>query len=1064
MRNARALPVSPAEGLGMNVSEGFIRRPIATSLLMAGIALFGIIAYRALPVSDLPQVDYPTITVSAGLPGANPDTMASAVATPLERQFTTIAGLDSMISTSSQGSSNITLQFDLSRDIDGATVDVETAIAEAMPLLPPGMPTPPSFHKANPGDMPIISIFLTSPTLRLSDLDEYAETMVAQRISMVSGVAQVRVFGSAKYAVRIQVDPNILASRQIGLNEIDTALKSWNVNVPTGTLYGSKTAYQVQANGQLMRAVDYKPMIVAYRNGAAVRLDEVARVIDSVEDDKQMSLIYGGEYGTDGTRGVSLAVIRQPGTNTIEVIDNIRKLLPTFQAQMPPTVHLGIRGDRSKNIREAFNDIQMTMAVTLALVILVIFLFLRNVSATMIPAMALPFSIVGTFSVMYLLNFSMNNISMMALILSIGFVVDDAIVMLENTVRHIEKGEKPYVAALTGSKEIGFTIVSMTLSLAAVFIPILFMGGILGRLFREFAVTICTAILISGMVSISLTPMLCSRFLRYSHDDKHGFLYRAMEKVFDGMLHLYTVSLAWVLRHRPVMMASFLAVLGVTGYLYTVVNKGFIPDTDNDNFNIQVEAAQGTSYYQMVRYMQTISRIVVQDPDVETFYASTGGGGGGYGGASNTGQVMINTKPRRQRVATINDIVNRLRPKVSNFPGLKAYLTIPQAIRVGGRQSKSSYDFTLYGPDTQQLYTEAQKLEKIVARIPGLAEVTSDLQIKNPRVNVILDRDRAAALNVNWNAIAGTLYDAFGPQLSSTIYSPTNQYRVLLEMLPSYQRYTDGLKMIYLKSDTGQLVPLNAVAKLVEDAGPQTIPHSGQLPSVTLSFALKPGTSLGQATDDVQQAAKDNLPATITGVFQGTAKVFQDSMRNMGILLLLAIAVVYIVLGVLYESYVHPLTILSGLPSAGFGALLTLILFKVDLSIYSFVGMIMLIGIVKKNAIMQIDFALEAERKEKKTPAEAIYEGCLIRFRPIMMTTMAALLGTLPIAMGWGAGGESRKPLGLAVVGGLAFSQLMTLYLTPVVYTYMAAIVERWNAWRAPKQRKVLSPVMQSGD
>jgi HAE1 family hydrophobic/amphiphilic exporter-1 len=1048
----------------MNVSEGFIRRPIATSLLMAGIALFGIIAYRALPVSDLPQVDYPTITVSAGLPGANPDTMASAVATPLERQFTTIAGLDSMISTSSQGSSNITLQFDLSRDIDGATVDVETAIAEAMPLLPPGMPTPPSFHKANPGDMPIISIFLTSPTLRLSDLDEYAETMVAQRISMVSGVAQVRVFGSAKYAVRIQVDPNILASRQIGLNEIDTALKSWNVNVPTGTLYGSKTAYQVQANGQLMRAVDYKPMIVAYRNGAAVRLDEVARVIDSVEDDKQMSLIYGGEYGTDGTRGVSLAVIRQPGTNTIEVIDNIRKLLPTFQAQMPPTVHLGIRGDRSKNIREAFNDIQMTMAVTLALVILVIFLFLRNVSATMIPAMALPFSIVGTFSVMYLLNFSMNNISMMALILSIGFVVDDAIVMLENTVRHIEKGEKPYAAALAGSKEIGFTIVSMTLSLAAVFIPILFMGGILGRLFREFAVTICTAILISGMVSISLTPMLCSRFLRYSHDDKHGFLYRAMEKVFDGMLHLYTVSLAWVLRHRPVMMASFLAVLGVTGYLYTVVNKGFIPDTDNDNFNIQVEAAQGTSYYQMVRYMETISRIVVQDPDVETFYASTGGGGGGYGGASNTGQVMINTKPRRQRVATINDIVNRLRPKVSNFPGLKAYLTIPQAIRVGGRQSKSSYDFTLYGPDTQQLYTEAQKLEKIVARIPGLAEVTSDLQIKNPRVNVILDRDRAAALNVNWNAIAGTLYDAFGPQLSSTIYSPTNQYRVLLEMLPSYQRYTDGLKMIYLKSDTGQLVPLNAVAKLVEDAGPQTIPHSGQLPSVTLSFALKPGTSLGQATDDVQQAAKDNLPATITGVFQGTAKVFQDSMRNMGILLVLAIAVVYIVLGVLYESYVHPLTILSGLPSAGFGALLTLILFKVDLSIYSFVGMIMLIGIVKKNAIMQIDFALEAERKEKKTPAEAIYEGCLIRFRPIMMTTMAALLGTLPIAMGWGAGGESRKPLGLAVVGGLAFSQLMTLYLTPVVYTYMAAIVERWNAWRAPKQRKVLSPVMQSGD
>jgi hydrophobic/amphiphilic exporter-1 (mainly G- bacteria), HAE1 family len=1027
----------------VNFSETFIRRPIATSLLMLAIGMFGVIAYRYLPVSDLPQVDYPTISVSAGLPGASPGTMASAVATPLERQFTTIAGLDSMISSSRQGSTSITLQFDLGRDIDGATVDVETALAAANPLLPP-MPTPPSFRKVNPGDMPVINLGVTSPTMRLSDLDEYAETMIAQRISMVPGVAQVVVYGAAKYAVRVQIDPESLFTRTLGLDDIESAIGNWNINLPMGSLYGPHTAYNVQASGQLMHAADYRPIIVAYRNGAPVRLSDVARVLDSVEDDKQTALVYGGRFGPKGTPGVNLAVMRQPGTNTIQVTDQIKHLLPFFQAQVPPSVHLSVMGDRSKNIREAFHDVQFTMAVTLVLVILVIFLFLRKISATTIPALALPFSIVGTFSVMYLLNFSLNNISMMALVLCIGFVVDDAIVMLENIVRHIENGEEPFQAAINGSKEIGFTIVSMTLSLAAVFIPILFMSGILGRLFREFSVTICAAILISGLVSITLTPMLCSRFLRPSTSARHRLLSRTSEHGFQAVREWYGQTLWWVLERRPLMMVMFLAVLGTTAYLYLIVPKGFIPDTDNDTFNINIEAAQGTSYYQMVNYSEQVARTVLQDPDVDTFFVRTGGSGG-YGGASNTSSVMVNLVPRRQRKATVVDIVNRMRPKLVALMGLRPTMSIPQAIRVGGRQARAAYDYTLVGPDTEELFRQAPRMERIVSGLPGLVDVVSDLQIKNPQVEIAIDRDRTAALGANWLGIADSLYDAFGPQLVSTIYAPTNQYEVLLELLPRYQRHEDSLKLIYLKSATGQMVPLDTIAKLNLNAGPMTIPHSGQLPSVTISFGLRPGASLGQATSQIEEAAKLNLPANITGTFQGTAKVFQDSMRNMGILLTIAILVVYIVLGMLYESYVHPLTILSGLPSAGFGALLTLLVFRVELSIYSFVGLIMLIGIVKKNAIMQIDFALEAERKDHKSHLQAIYEGCLIRFRPIMMTTMAALFGGLPIALGYGAGGEARRPLGMAVVGGLLFSQMMTLYLTPVVYTYMADLVDWWR-------------------
>ena len=1041
----------------MNFSEIFIKRPIATSLLMLAIAMFGVIAYWALPVSDLPQVDYPTIRVQAGLPGANPQTMANSVATVLERQFTTIAGLDSMISQSNMGGSDITLQFNLSRDIDGAAVDVETAIAAAMPLLPPGMPTPPSFNKQNPADQPVIQLAMSSSTMRLSDVDEYAETMVASRVSMVPGVAQVQIWGSAKYAVRVQVDPNALATRKIGLNEINDAIQNWNVNIPTGTLYGPRRAYNVLTNGQLRHAAEYGPMIVAYRNGSPVRLNQVARVIDSVQDDKQVAKMYSRESGESDTSMVQLQVSRQPGSNTLQVIGHIRGLLPFFNSQIPPAARLIIRGDRGKNIREAFQDIQFTMIATLSLVIMVIFVFLRKLSATMIPAMALPFSILGTFSVMYLLNFSMNNISMMALILSIGFVVDDAIVMLENIVRHIEMGEKPREAALKGSREIGFTIVSMTLSLAAVFIPILFMAGILGRVFREFAVTICAAILISGMVSVTLTPMLCSRFLRETSDERHGLFYRLSENSFLATRELYGGSLRWVLNHRPVMLVMFLAVLGATAYMYVAVPKGFIPDTDNDQFNIQMQAQQGTSYYQMIRYGEEAARMVIQDPDVDSFFMRTGGNGA----QGNGGWIDVMLKPRRQRKATVVDIVNRLRPKLNSITNVRIGTRIPQSLRVGGRNSASAYDYTLYGPDTEELYRQAPKLEAAMRNLPSLVDVVSDLQIRNPTIQITIDRDRAAALNVDWNNIANMLYDAFGPQLVSTIYGTNNQYRVLLEVLPQYQRQENSLKLLYLKSTTGQLVPLDAIAKLKLRAGPTSIPHSGQLPSVTISFGVRRGYSLGEATNEIEEAARAILPGNITGAFQGNAKLFQDSLKNMGLLLMIAILVVYIVLGVLYESYIHPLTILSGLPSAGFGALLTLLLFKIELSIYSFVGLIMLIGIVKKNAIMQIDFALDAERKGK-TPLEAVYEGCLIRFRPIMMTTMAALLGGIPIALGYGSGGEARRPLGMAVVGGLAFSQMMTLYLTPVVYTYMAAGLDRYRAWRRP--RPTFEAAMQAGD
>lgn len=1027
----------------MNFSEIFIRRPIATSLLMAGIALFGVVAYQALPVSDLPTVDFPTISVQANLPGADPSTMASSVATPLERQFTTIAGLDSMTSVSQTGSTSITLQFDLDRKIDGASVDVQTAISEATPLLPPGLSSPPSFRKSNPSDMPIMFFGVMSRTMPLWDLDEYAETMIAQRLSMVNGVAQVGVMGPQKYAVHVQVDPRKMASLQIGIDQVAKAINSWNINLPTGTLYGPHGAWNVHANGQLMKAADYNSLVVAYRKGVPVRLEQLAHVINSVEDERTRSWLV---YPEGARRAINLMIQRQPGSNTIEVTDNVKKLLPSFQALLPPAVELTIRGDRSKNIRDAFGDIKLTMMLTLSLVIGVIFVFLRNVSATFIPAMALPFSIIGTFAVMYGLNYSLDNLSTMALILSVGFVVDDAIVMLENIVRHVERGETPMQAALKGSKEISFTIISMTVSLSAVFIPLLFMGGILGRLFREFAVTICAAILISGFVSVTLTPMLCSRILRIGRK-KTGFLNRMMDGFFAGLHRGYGWSLSWVLRYRPVMGGVFVVVLASTIYLYANIPKGFMPDTDNDSISVNTEAAQGTSFAQMVKLQERVNEVFRHDPNVETFMSNVGAGMGGAGGSQ--GRIFLQLKPRKERALNVTQVMEKLRPKVGGFPGMRVFMTIPPAIRMGGRGSKSSYEFTIQGPDTGLLYSEADKLQQQIAKLPMIQDVTSDAQLKNPRVRLIIDRDKAAALQVNAQQIESALYQGFGPSWVSTIYAPTNQFKVMLELDPKYQAHADSLSEVYLRSATGQIVPLSTLVTKKEDSGPLSINHSGQLPSVTISFNLKPGVALGTAVNEIGDLAAKVLPANFTTSFTGTAKAFQSSLKNMGLLLLIAIAVVYIVLGVLYESYIHPLTILSGLPSAGFGALLTLMLFGIDLNIYSFVGLIMLIGIVMKNAIMQLDFALAAERNEGKSPAEAIHEGCLTRFRPIMMTTMSAMLGALPMALGFGAGGEARRPLGVAVLGGLIFSQLITLYLTPVVYTYMAAILQRGRKKRS---------------